>query len=89
MQLRALGDEGVPERTRMGETATLQEVGFDRKTAIATVIRKMNKAREKRSAHGSTPQRTIRPAELLEFQACAEVIVLAGLEKARGTELFA
>ena len=67
----------------------LEEVGYKKKVAISTVIRKMNEARDRRSAHGSTRQRMIRPAELLEFQACAEVIVLAAVERARGSALFA
>jgi hypothetical protein len=67
----------------------LEEVGFGEKTAISSVIRRMNVARDRRSAHGSTRQRTICPAELLEFQACAEVVILAALEKARGSRLFA
>jgi len=67
----------------------LEEVGFDRKVTISALIRRMNEARDKCSAHGSTPPRLIRHAELLEFQACAEVVVLAALEKAGGTEFFA
>ena len=66
----------------------LEKVGYGERVPISTVIRKMNEARDKRSAHGSTRRRTIRPAELLEFQACAEVIVLAAIEKARGSAVF-
>ena len=65
-----------------------EEVGYEDKVAISTVIRKMNEARDKRSAHGSTRKRTIRPSELLDFQACSEVIVMAALESARGSPLF-
>jgi hypothetical protein len=40
----------------------------------------MSAARDKKSAHGSTRYRSITPAELLEFQACAHVVVVAALE---------
>ena len=66
----------------------LEEVGYQKREAISIVIRRMNEARDKRSAHGSTRQRTIRPAELLHFQACAQVIILAALENARGAAIF-
>jgi len=65
----------------------LEEVGYSEKMAITTVIRNMNVARDKRSAHGSTRRRMIRPFELLEFQSCAEAIIWAALEKARGSDL--
>jgi len=65
-----------------------EPVGYDERLPISTVIRTMNEARDKRSAHGSTGRRTIRPAELLDFQACADVIVLAAIERARGSSVF-
>jgi hypothetical protein len=65
----------------------MEEVGYGAKEAISSVIRKMNEVRDKCSAHGSTRRRAIRPAELLEFQACAGEIALAALEKARGSPL--
>jgi len=61
-----------------------EEVGYTERSPIERVIRQMNAARDKRSAHGSTRNRNISPAELLSFQACAEEVVLAALEKARG-----
>lgn len=65
-----------------------EKVGFTEKVPISTVIRRMNEAWDKRSAHGSTRQRTIRAAELLEFQACAKAIILTALGRARRTPLF-
>lgn len=64
-----------------------EEVGYGEKVALAALIRKMNVARDKRSAHGSTPRRTIRVVELLNFQTCAEEVVVAALEKAKGAAL--
>jgi hypothetical protein len=61
-----------------------EEVGYLEKSPIERVIRQMNDARDKRSAHGSTRSRSISPAELMSFQACAEEVVLAALERARG-----
>src|SRR5262249_55251785 len=66
-----------------------EPVGYENQVPISTLIRQMNEARDKRSAHGSTRRRTIRPAELLDFQACADVLVLAAVEKARGSSVLA
>ncbi len=57
-----------------------EPVGYRAKESIGVVIRSMNVARDKKSAHGSTKHRSITPAELLEFQGCAQTIVLAALE---------
>ena len=40
------------------------------------VIRDMSEARDKKAAHGSTPNRAITIGELLEYQNCARLIVL-------------
>ncbi len=57
-----------------------EEVGYRVKQPISAVIRSMSTARDKKSAHGSTRDRHIRPSELLEFQACARFVVVARLE---------
>lgn len=64
-----------------------EEVGYGEKFPIYLVIREMNEARDKKSAHGATPNRKIGAAELLNFQACAGEVVLAALEHARGSSL--
>lgn len=46
-----------------------EQVVYVHKSSISAVIRRMNDAHDKRSAQGSTRRRTIRPAELSEFQA--------------------
>lgn len=43
---------------------------------IYQVIRDMSNARDKKAAHGSTPNREITLGELLEYQNCARLIVL-------------
>jgi hypothetical protein len=57
-----------------------EPVGYRVKEPIGTVIRSMSAARDTKSAHGSTRHRSITPAELLEFQACAHLVVVAALE---------
>jgi hypothetical protein len=57
-----------------------EPVGYRVKEPIGTVIRSMSAARDKKSAHGNTRHRSITPAELLEFQACAHLVVVAALE---------
>jgi hypothetical protein len=64
-----------------------EEAGYLNKIPVHKMIRRMNEARDKRSAHGSTRNRKISAAELLDFQTCAEVIVSAALEKQRGSPL--
>ncbi len=61
----------------------MEEVGFENRVPIYSLIREMNEARNKRAAHGSTQPRTIRVSELLNFQGCAAEIVFAAVEKAR------
>src|SRR5262249_22105517 len=72
---------------RIGINPT-EEAGYLHKIPIFEMIRRMNEARDKRSAHGSTRNRKISAAELLDFQACAEVIVAAAIEQARGGPLL-
>ena len=64
-----------------------EEAGYLHKTPFHEMIRRMNEARDKRAAHGSIRNRKISAAELLDFQACADVIVTAALEKQRGSSL--
>jgi len=65
-----------------------EEAGYLNKTPIHKMIRRMNEARDKCSAHGSTRNRRISAAELLDFQTCANVIVTAAFEKQRGSPLW-
>jgi hypothetical protein len=64
-----------------------EEAGYREKIPIQKIIRRMNDARDKRAAHGSTRNRSITASELLEFQACADLIVAAAIEKVRGKPL--
>ncbi|MDX2267712.1 MAG: hypothetical protein NW208_06370 [Bryobacter sp.] len=73
-------DRRLLEKLRLIGIDALEPVGYRVKEPIADVIRSMCAARDKKSAHGSTRDRLIKPNELLEFQACAAVLVLAGLE---------
>jgi hypothetical protein len=66
----------------------LEQVGYEEKKPISTVIRAMNEARDKKSAHGSTRRRTIGQAELLDFQTCSREVVLAAIEEARVSSVF-
>jgi len=64
-----------------------EEVGYIKKDPIHNVIRKMNKARDKKTAHGSTSPRNITNGELLEYQACAHLIVWFAIEKKLGERI--
>lgn len=87
-----IGDPSKSDRRFFATLAELgidpaEEVGYLNRTPLHIMIRRMNEARDKRSAHGSTRNRNISAAELLDFQACAEVIVAAALQKQRGSPL--
>lgn len=55
-------------------------VGYATKQPLHKVIRDMNQARDKKSAHGSTPNRTIPAGELMEYQACARLVLWTAIE---------
>lgn len=63
-------------------------VGYGSKKAIAQVIREMNVARDKKSAHGATPDRAIAIADVLEYQACARLILVLSIEKHLGEAIM-
>jgi len=65
----------------------LEEVGYAAKAPIHLVIRGMNTARDKKAAHGSTGNRTIRAADLLNYQECSRYVVTAALETVMGSSL--
>jgi hypothetical protein len=87
-----IGDPSKDDRRFFATLAKIgidpaEEAGYLNKIPIHKMIRRMNEARDKRSAHGSTRNRKISAAELLDFQTCADVIVTAALEKQRGSPL--
>ena len=87
-----IGDPSKNDRRFFATLANIgidpaEEVGYLNKIPIHKMIRRMNEARDKRSAHGSTRDRKISAAELLDFQTCADEIVTAALEMQRGCPL--
>lgn len=88
-----IGDPAKDDRRFFAALAKIgidphEEAGYLDKIPIGRMIRRMSNARDKKSAHGSTRNRRISAAELLDFQACADVIVLSALETARGSPLY-
>jgi hypothetical protein len=65
-----------------------EEVGYGEKRPLHEAIRRANDARDKKSAHGRTGDRTIMVGELLNHQACAECIIWAAVEKKLGKAVF-
>ena len=65
-----------------------EEVGYKTRTALHRVIRDMNRARAKKSAHGNPRSRTIKAADLLNYQACSACVVMAVIEAARGSSVL-
>lgn len=65
-----------------------EEVGYRTKQKIADVIREMNMIRDRRAAHGSTPNRGIELHQMVEFQECARYIVNCAVETAYGGKLY-
>jgi hypothetical protein len=84
-----IGDPPKDDRRFFGKLEAVgidpnEQVGYRQKLPIYSVIRDMNEVRDKKAAHGSAQNRYISPADRLEFQACAEEVVLAAMEKALG-----
>ena len=87
-----IGDPPKDDRRFFAKLASLgidpaADSGYLEKIPFERMIRRMNEARDKRSAHGSTRNRRISAADLLDFQTCAEILVLTALEKSRGCPL--
>lgn len=83
-----LGDPPQKERRFLAKLAAHgidgeQLVGHQDREPIRTMIHRMNEARDKRAAHGSTPNRGLTVGELLDFQDCAEFVVRSELERMR------
>jgi len=66
----------------------LELVGYQSKRPLYEVIRNMNIARDKKSAHGSTPSKNITAGELLEYQSCAKYIVRMAFNQFLGKDIF-
>ena len=65
-----------------------EEVGFAHKIPIYKLIRQMNKARDKKAAHGSTPNRKITISELMEYQACTSYVAWGTIENKLGESIY-
>ena len=55
---------------------------------VAQMIHRMQKARDTRAAHGSTPNGSLTLAELLEFQSLARFLIFARAEHSLGESLY-
>lgn len=65
-----------------------ESVGYHSSRALHEVIREVGRARDHKSAHGSTPDRIIEVAKMFEYQACARHVLVSALEKQLGEPLF-
>ena len=65
-----------------------EKVGYETKEELHAVIRNMNKARDKKAAHGSTRKRTITLGEMFNYHSCAEYVVFHAMETALGKPLY-
>lgn len=65
-----------------------EEVGYDEKKQLHVILREMNKARDKKAAHGSTKNRTIFVKELMNYQECAAFIISEAIGSILGTDFL-
>jgi len=63
-------------------------VGYEEKKPIYQAIRDLNILRDKKAAHGSTPNRRIRLIEILNCQGCREEVVKLGIEYLLGRKIW-
>jgi hypothetical protein len=68
--------------TKMGVDPT-EEVGYETKMPVASVLRLMNDIRDTRAAHGSS-KRGITTNQMLEITALAELVLLTAIEQELG-----
>jgi hypothetical protein len=63
-------------------------VGYQAKQPISEVIRDMNRIRDTKAAHGSTPNRGINLNQMVEFQECARYVFQCALEHSYKGNLY-
>ncbi len=88
-----LGDPPKDDRKFFSKISSIgldpnDEVSYTSKLPLHKVIRDMNDARDRKAAHGSTTNRTITVGEMMEYQACARLIVWAAIESKLGQSIF-
>lgn len=71
---------GLDPQEEVGHARDLGQHG----TRLYEFLRKMNKARDQRAAHGSTTDRKITVFEMLDYQACARFVVWSAVERELG-----
>jgi len=81
-------DEKLFARLRAIRLDPHEIVGHENKEELFKVIRKMNLARDKKSAHGSTRNRTLTLGEVFDYQCCSKYVVYCALESALGHPLL-
>jgi len=65
-----------------------EEIGYRYKAQLHQVLRDMSRDRDKKSAHGSTRDRIIKAADLLNYQTCSSYIVQAAIENKKGSSIY-
>ncbi len=63
-------------------------VGYKSKKEIHTVIRDFNEERDKKAAHGKTPNRDIAIGLMFEYQACARFVLITAIESYLGEPIY-
>lgn len=63
-------------------------VGYSCKRELHSLIREINSERDKKSAHGKTPNRKIKIGDILEYQACARHVLIWAIENQLGKKIF-
>jgi hypothetical protein len=63
-------------------------IGFETKRSVFETIRKLNKIRDKRSAHGGTQNRGLSVLEVSECQYCAQFVIQSALDHVSGRTLM-
>jgi hypothetical protein len=65
-----------------------ETVGYAPKKELHIVIREMNDQRDKKAAHGRTPNREITIGSMLEYQACARYVLVSAIENYLGESIY-
>jgi hypothetical protein len=84
---RKLRDAGISPEELAGYVARGPDRGVNRREPIWRKIRRMSEYRDKKAAHGSTKSdRRITYFDLMDFQACAKVVLQLAIEHEMGRQ---
>lgn len=76
------------EKLRAIGVDPLEPIGYRSAQPLHEIIREMNRARDRKAAHGGTPDRSLLVVDVLEYQVCARYVLVCALQAYLGEPVF-